>query len=144
MTLTLQRKYKGSTYTIGDLSINGIHFCHTLEDPVRCLLAVCPDTPRGRSCTCREKVPGQTAIPAGNYRLTLEYSPKYRRRMPCLHNVPHFLGILIHSGNTAQDSAGCILVGENTIKGRLVCSRETFDKLYALLEQERDITVEIR
>ena len=128
MELTLRRKFKGAAYTIGDLSIGGEFFCNTIEDTVRDLPATCPDTSRG---------------PAGTYKITLEYSPKYKRKMPCLHDVPHFLGILIHSGNTEEDSAGCILVGENTVKGKVLNSRATFKRLYALLEKEKDITIHI-
>lgn len=143
MELTLRRKFKGTAYTIGDLSIGGEFFCNTIEDTVRELPATCPDTSRGGSCTCGEKVYAKTAIPAGSYKITLEYSPKYKRRMPYLHAVPHFLGILIHSGNTEEDSAGCILVGENTVKGKVLNSRATFKRLYALLEKEEDVTIHI-
>ena len=118
----------------------GKFFCNTIEDAVRELPATCPDTPRGRSCTCKEKVYSKTAIPAGTYKVTLQYSPKYKKKMPYLHDVPHFLGILIHSGNTEGDSAGCIIVGKNTVKGKVLESRTTFQKLYAMLESERDIT----
>ena len=141
MELTLRRKFKGPAYTIGDLSINGKFFCNTIEDAVRNLPTICPDTPRGKSCTCKEKVYARTAIPAGKYKITLEYSPRFKRRMPYLHDVPHFLGILIHSGNTEADSAGCIIVGENTAKGRVLNSRATFGRLYALLEKEKEITI---
>lgn len=143
MKLTLRRKFKGPAYTVGDLSIDGKFFCNTLEDAVRALPATCPDTPRGRPCTCREKVREKTAIPAGTYKITLEYSPRFKRRMPRLHDVPHFLGILIHTGNTEADSAGCILVGENTVKGKVLNSRATFGRLYALLEKEKKITIQI-
>lgn len=141
MELTLVRKFKGPAYTIGDLGINGRFFCNTIEDAVRNLPAECPDTPRGKSCACKEKVYARTAIPAGRYRITLEYSPRFKRRMPCLHDVPHFLGVLIHPGNTEADSAGCIIVGENTVKGKVLNSRATFRKLYALLEKEEEITI---
>lgn len=143
MELTLRRKFKGPTYTIGDLGIDGKFFCNTIEDTVRELPATCPDTPRGRSCTCKEKFYARTAIPAGKYRITLEYSPRFKRRMPYLHDVPHFLGILIHSGNTETDSAGCIIVGENTVKGKVLNSRATFQRLYTLLEKEKEITIQI-
>lgn len=143
MELTLRRKFKGPTYTIGDLGIDGKFFCNTIEGTVRELPATCPDTPRGRSCTCKEKIYARTAIPAGQYRITLEYSPRFKRRMPYLHDVPHFLGILIHSGNTETDSAGCIIVGENTVKGKVLNSRATFQRLYTLLEKEKEITIQI-
>lgn len=141
MKLTLRRKFKGPVYTIGDLFIDGQFFCNTIEDTVRELPATCPDTPHGRSCTCKEKVHAKTAIPAGTYRITLGYSPKYKRKMPCLHNVPHFLGILIHPGNTEEDSSGCIIVGENTVKGKVLNSRATFGRLYTRLEKENEITI---
>lgn len=143
MKITLRRKFKGPTYTVGDLSVNGKFFCNTIEDTVRELPATCPDTSRGRSCICKEKVREKTAIPAGTYRITLEYSSRFKRRMPYLHDVPHFLGILIHTGSTETDSAGCIIVGENTVKGKVLNSRATFGRLYALLEKEEEITIQI-
>jgi hypothetical protein len=115
MKLLLKRKFKGETYTIGDLFIDGKFFCNTIEDRVRLLPKICPDTPKGVSCKCREKVYAQTAIPSGEYKVTMEISPKFGRVLPRLHNVPHFIGILIHSGNTEGDSAGCIIVGNNAI-----------------------------
>lgn len=63
--------------------------------------------------------------------------------MPYLHDVPHFLGIMIHSGNTEVDSAGCIIVGKNTVKGKVLESRATFQRLYTMLEAETDITIQI-
>ena len=143
MKLTLNRKFRGSTYTIGDLSINGKFFCNTIEDTVRKLPAVCPNTPNGCSSTCKEKIYARTAIPAGTYKVTLQYSPKYKKKMPYLHDVPHFLGILIHSGNTEVDSAGCIIVGNNVVKGKVLESRATFQKLYSILESAADITIQI-
>lgn len=133
----------GPTYTIGDLFIDGVFFCNTIEDVVRQLPAVCPNTPKGRNCTCPQKKYAETAIPAGTYKVTIEYSPRFKRRLPCLHDVPHFIGILIHSGNTAEDSAGCIIVGFNTVKGKVTNSRATSDKLNAILAKEKDITIRI-
>ena len=105
MKLSLRRKFKGSRYTIGDLSIDGTFFCNTIEDIVRELPDSCPDTSRWIPCKCKEKVYARTAIPTGTYKITLEYSPKFKRKMPYLHGVPHFLGILIHWRNTEEDSA---------------------------------------
>ena len=85
----------------------------------------------------------QTAIPAGIYKVTMEYSPKFKRRLPLLHNVPHFIGILIHSGTTEKDSAGCIIIGVNSVKGKVLNSRNTSDALNLLLEKEKNITIEI-
>lgn len=143
MKLTLKRKFIGPDYTIGDLLIDGTFFCNTIEDVVRQLPATCPNTPKGRNCTCKEKVYTETAIPSGTYKVAIEYSPRFKRRLPCLHDVPHFIGILIHSGNTAKDSAGCIIVGFNTVKGKVTNSRATSDRLNAILAKEKDVTIQI-
>ena len=143
MKLTLKRIAGGAEYTIGKLFIDGVFFSNTIEDAVRSLPPVCPETAQGKPCKCREKVYAQTAIPAGTYRVTMEYSPRFKRELPYLHDVPHFLGVLIHSGNTAGDSAGCIIVGRNTVKGKVLESRATLDKLLSGIRDEKDITIEI-
>ena len=98
------------------------------------------------NCTCEVtdyKVYARTAIPCGTYKITMAHSPRFKRVLPYIHDVPHFLGILIHSGNTDADSAGCILVGKNTIKGKVTESRATSDRLNAILSKETEITIEI-
>ena len=143
MKITLKRKFFGATYTIGDLFIDGIVFCHTIEDKVRELPTYCPQTSKGLSCQCKEKVYAQTAIPKGTYKVTMEYSPKFKRVLPRLHNVPHFIGILIHSGTDENNSAGCIIVGMNKVKGKVVESRKTSDALNEILNKAKDITITI-
>lgn len=120
MRLLLKRKIKGDTYTIGTLYVNGEKFCDTLEDRVR-------DLAGGES-----KVPGETAIPEGRYRVIVNRSPKFGRDLPRLLDVPMFEGVLIHRGNTAEDSAGCILVGENKVKGKVINSTPYEERLVAL------------
>ena len=144
MKITVTRIFKGPDYTIGRLHIDGTYFCDTLEDPVRPLPPSCPDTPKGAACRCGEKVYARTAIPAGCYKLTMEHSPRFRRRLPYLHDVPHFLGLLIHSGNTADDSAGCLIVGRNRVKGKVLDSRVTLEALIARIEGAASVTIEIR
>lgn len=143
MKLFLRRKFKADQYTIGDLLIDGVFFCNTLEDTVRNLPAVCPDTPRGQNCKCKQKVYSRTAIPAGTYKITMQHSPRFKRTLPMLHDVPHFLGILIHSGNDENASSGCILVGFNRAKGKVLESRATSDKLNAILAREPEIEIQI-
>ena len=143
MKLQLKRIFKGETYTIGKLYIDGEYFCDTIEDKVRELPRLCPDTPKWQSCKCKQKIYAETAIPAGSYKVTLENSPRFKRVLPCLHNVPHFLGILIHSGNTEKDTAGCIIVGRNTVKGKVLESKITLEALMKLLNESRDISIQI-
>ena len=95
--LTLKRKTLAPGATIGELyGPDGEFLCHTLEDPCR-----------------NVKVKGKTAIPAGEFEVIIGWSQKYGRPMPRLLNVPFFEGILIHPGNDAGDSDGCILVGRH-------------------------------
>lgn len=143
MKITVKRIFKGESYTIGKFYIDGDYFCDTIEDSVRNLPAKCPDTPKGAMCKCKEKVYSETAIPAGSYKVTMEYSPRFKKTLPYLHNVPHFLGVLIHSGNFAKDSSGCIIVGLNKVKGQVLESRVTMDKLMARIRDAKDITLEI-
>lgn len=109
MNLVLKRIAKRDTYTVGQLYIDGRYWCDTLEDRVRDL-------------SKERKVAGETAIPAGTYDVVVNISPKFKRLLPRLLSVPHFEGVLIHRGNTAADSAGCILVGENKAIGKVLNS----------------------
>lgn len=134
MNLRVERLWKKAAYTVGRLYVDGKFYCNTLEDVVRDL-------------DKESKVPGKTAIPAGKYKVIYNWSSKFGRNLPRLLNVPHFDGILIHPGNTADDSAGCILVGKNTEVGRLTQSRYTSDCLNMLIENAQrngeEITIEI-
>lgn len=153
MKLTLERRWPKETYTIGRLYIGNEYICNTLEDKDRKL-----HQDNGLSYIKSRKVYGETAIPKGTYGITLnQTSPKYaavswywqlcRGKMPRLLNVPGFEGVLIHPGNTAVDTLGCILVGKNTRVGRLAESKETFKALYKRLEKAaqkgEEITIEI-
>lgn len=116
MLLEVKRLYKKDTYTIGVLMVDGEKFSDTLEDKVRDL-------------NSEKKVYGETAIPAGKYKVVMSMSSKFKRVMPYLENVPQFTGIMIHPGNTPKDTLGCILVGENKKKGQLINSRKYSDEL---------------
>lgn len=126
MKLTLIRKYKKEDYTIGDLYVDGVWFSNTLEDTVRELN------------TQEDKIYGKTAIPEGNYQVKLTYSPKFKKILPEILNVQFFSGIRIHSGNTADDSEGCLLVGENKVKGKVINSKKTLEKLMKILKSAKD------
>lgn len=140
MRLTLKRIANKKTYCIGKLYINGKYFCDTLED-----------TDRGLDSTMTEeeikkiKVKSETAIPTGIYKIILNYSPKFKKVMPLITNVKGYSGVRIHTGNSAKDTEGCLLVGKNTIVGRLTESRKMYDALFKRLQQKgsNDITIEI-
>lgn len=123
MEIKVERKWKKEKYTVGRMMVNGEFFCNTLEDVVREI-----------DVNGVGKVKGETAIPAGKYKVIVNYSPKFGRQMPRLLNVPFFDGILIHSGNTAKDSAGCILVGYNKKVGELCNSRDVSDRMTEMVE----------
>lgn len=141
MKLELKRRFLGESYTIGSLSIDGKKFCDTLEDKVRDL------NKNGVFDGDEKKVYAETAIPYGTYNVVVDYSPKFKRVLPRLQNVKHFEGILIHRGNTAEDSAGCILVGENKVKGKVVNSTPYEKELVRILKEAQDrkepITIKI-
>lgn len=125
MEIELKRVYGGSTFTLGDLYLNGKFFCSTIEDLERDLK------------TEKDKVYGCTAIPRGRYRIVLTRSMKFKRILPLLLNVPFFEGIRIHAGNTEKDSLGCIIVGERRrpYEGYVYESRKTEKRLMDVLTQ---------
>lgn len=141
MKLELKRRFLGESYTIGSLLIDGKKFCDTLEDKVRDL------NKNGVFDGDEKKVYAETAIPYGTYDIVVDYSPKFKRELPRLQNVKHFEGILIHRGNTAEDSAGCILVGENKVKGKVINSTPYEKELVRILKEAQDrkepITIKI-
>lgn len=136
MEITLKRIARKSTYTIGQLWINGQKVCDTLEDTDRGLSQNMP------LATLRQKkIAGKTAIPTGTYTLSLNtISPRFGQQtfykqvcggwLPRLLDVPAFEGVLIHCGNTADDTDGCILVGRNLQVGKVLNSKDTFRSLY--------------
>ena len=130
MNIILNRIAKRAKYTIGKLYINDQYFCDTLEDTDRGLTQSMTEQQIGS-----KKVYGETAIPTGTYRIIISYSNKFKKQMPLLLNVPGFAGIRIHSGNTEKDSLGCILVGKNKAVGKVLESRDTYSKLFSILQE---------
>jgi hypothetical protein len=118
MILLLVRDTFTNKTTTGKLYIDGLFECYTLEDIVR---------PNG------VKVFGETAIPKGEYKVVVNYSAKYQRPMIQILDVPMFEGIRIHSGNKAEDTEGCILVGisrsKDWISGSVKAYKPLFDKV---------------
>lgn len=153
MEITVKRIYFRDTYTIGAIQVNGKYLMDTLE-------------PRAINWQTEQKTAGKTAIPEGRYRIGIAYSKTFKRKMPYLQNVPHFVGIMIHTGNTEKNTRGCILVGKaqairdktttpteqprGYITGeisrdnyRLTESRIHFNRLYAQIEEAIDSGEEV-
>jgi len=116
MNLKLIRKEFTEDSTIGELYVNGTFECYTLEDKVR-----------------ESKVYARTAIPTGTYKITITYSPRFKRYLPLLHDVPNFSGVRIHTGNHADNTEGCLLVGTAKGKDWISNSKVAFNKLYPQL-----------
>lgn len=119
MLLRVERSWCGAACTIGLLTVNGENECFTLEDVVR---------PAG------EKVHGKTAIPPGAYNVVITPSNRFKRDLPLLENVPNFEGVRIHPGNKAEDTEGCILVGNSKGPDAVYESRKAFDALFAKIK----------
>ncbi len=144
MNLMLYRYAKRENYTIGRLYFDKDK-CDTLEPPVRELKDIDGD---GRFDSPGEgKIYGNTAILPGRYKILMEYSPKFNRMMPYLQEVKGFTGIMLHPGNSVDDTAACVLVGENTVRGRLVNSRAWSDlinkKITEALKRGEEVHIDI-
>lgn len=119
-------------YTIGKMYIDGQYFCDTLEDKV------VDKNKNGVFDGDEKKIYSESAIPFGRYEICLNISPRFKRLLPRLLNVPHFEGILIHRGNTPKDTAGCILVGENKQKGMVLNSTKYEEELVKQMKTVAD------
>ena len=149
MKLVLKRINNQDNYCEGKLYIDGIYQCDVIEDTDRGLTNEMPVAE-----IQSKKVYGETAIPKGTYQITLDIvSPKFKNRswatfcegkLPRLLDVPGFEGVLIHTGNEASNSLGCLLVGQKTKDGWISNSTQTFKNLYYKLKQATDqITITI-
>ena len=128
MELNVKRIARKDGYTIGCLFINNEYFCDTLEDTDRGL----KDTMQVDEILAK-KVKAETAIPTGKYDVILTFSPRFKRVLPLLLNVKEYEGVRIHAGNTNKDTEGCLLVGDNKVKGQVINSRATLEKLMSVL-----------
>lgn len=149
MKLVVNRLWKKDTYTIGKLYLNGEYICDTLEDKDRGL-----KQSMLKNDIAKIKIMHQTAIPTGTYKVDLDtFSPKFgyqdfckkvcNGKVPRLKNVPGYEGVLIHVGNKAEHTSGCILVGYNKIKGGLTNSQDCFKLLYNKIKGDPELTIEI-
>ena len=139
MEIKVKRIARKEAYTIGKMYVDGAYVCDTLEDKDRGLTSN-----MSVAQICGGKIKGETAIPTGRYLVDMKtVSPRFggwaqyqfcKGRLPRLCNTVGFQGVLVHCGNTAKDTDGCILVGENKEKGKVLNSTATFRKLYPILK----------
>ena len=140
MQIELHRRYRKNGYTIGLLYINGQFVCNTLEDTDRGLTSA-----MSVNNIAAVKVKGKTAIPTGSYPVIMSYSPRFKKQMPLICGVKGFEGIRIHSGNSAEDTEGCILCGKNTEVGRITSSKIWTEKVYEYIRGglKQGVTIDI-
>lgn len=148
LKILIKRIAKRDSYTIGHVFLNGEYFCDSAEDTDRGLSSEMSLTE-----ILEKKVKSKTAIPTGSYQVTLNVvSPRFSKstkydfcsgKLPRLLNVPGYDGVLIHIGNTPQDTDGCILLGKNNVKGQVVESTSTFKEFYNRISKFNAITITI-
>jgi hypothetical protein len=129
MNLKLIRKFPGKDCIMGELYVNDQFECFTLEDIERPF-----------------KIAGVTAIPRGFYKIVITFSARFKKPLPLLLEVPDFDGVRIHSGNTSENTEGCILVGKIKKQNSIEESRLAFNTLFPKLElasQTEKIFIEI-
>lgn len=118
MRIRIERKWPKADYIIGRLYIDGEYICNSLEPPWK----------------NNERY---TAIPPGIYEVIMNYSPKFKRVLPLLMNVPNRSSIRIHRGNKVQDTLGCLLCGENTKVGMVLNSTKYEEKICKLISEAK-------
>lgn len=139
MEILVQREPSTLNSTAGTLMVDGVVECFTLEDVVR-------EVPGKPVSTW--KLAGKTAIPTGAYQVIIDFSDRFQRQMPHVLNVPGFDGVRIHSGNTAADTEGCILLGkqrnglDDVIESRGAFA-DFFPKLQAAVKRGEQVTITI-
>lgn len=131
MKLLLKRKVLTNTYTQGELYINDVIFCYTIEDKVRAKAGMWKRI---------LKVKAQTAIPYGKYPVLVTWSNRFKRMLTGVFNVPDFDGIRIHNGTSELSSEGCIIVSHHVAgPGKLVNDKSAMNQLCVLIEDAQKI-----
>jgi hypothetical protein len=126
MKIQIKRLHRTEFSTIGELLIDNVWECYTLEDIERDV-----------------KIKGETAIPKGTYKVIINQSNRFKRLLPLLLNVEGFEGVRIHAGNTNHDTEGCILVGKTRSNDFIGQSRKAFDSLFTKMQKAKEITLTI-
>lgn len=139
MELALKRYGFGEKSTLGKLYVDDSFFCYTLEPKVRELDGVPVE---------QWKIDGKTAIPKGRYRIIIDFSNRFKRELPHLLDIPGFVGVRVHPGNSDVNTEGCILVGSSVVNDDFIANSvatftHLFDMIETACERAEDITIEI-
>lgn len=135
MKIEVRREACTESSTPGKMYVDGKFYAYTIEDVER----------EGVAVDKNKKVYGRTAIPRGSYKCIVTYSPHFKREVTLVLDVPNFRGIRIHSGNTASDSEGCIIIAKHRFSTEKVwgASRKLERKLTALVKEAGEATLEV-
>ena len=126
MQINIKRKIRTNNSTIGELFVDGVFECYTLEDVERDV-----------------KIPAETAIAKGTYKVVVTPSNRFKRDLPLLLKVPNFEGVRIHSGNNNHNTEGCILVGQTKDVDWIGNSRQAFNKLFEKIKSAKKVVLKI-
>ena len=136
MNIVVIRDPSTDVSTLGKVYVNGLFQCYSLEDVDR------------RLEDGGTKIPGETAIPRGVYKVVIDWSNRFKKEMMHILDVPGFEGIRIHAGNRSCDTSGCLLIGNGVAKDYLLDSRSAVNKLFATVEAALDrgdeVTLEVK
>ena len=132
MNILLERTFYSPSYTIGKMYIDGKYFCDTIEDVNRDL------NKNGKFDGNEAKVQDKTCIPFGIYKVKVTMSNRFKRLLPEVLNVPSFAGIRIHNGVDETSSSGCIIVGKNTVKGKVTDSTKYMNLITDKIKEVQD------
>lgn len=139
MKLKLLRTTTAPTFTEGKLYIDDVHECYTVENVDR-QLELFP----------QDKVYGLSAIPRGIYPISITYSPRFKRNLISINNVPNFTGVRFHSGNSSKDSDGCPVVGstnelddDDWVGGSRIAYKALHSKVERALSDGVVVTLEV-
>jgi len=139
MNIHIKRIHFDPDYTVGELFIDGVRHCFTLEDTVREKLGV---------SVASWKIAGKTAIPSGRYEIKVSFSERFKKHLPILLTVPGFVGVRIHTGNTSENTEGCILVGDSWGGGDWIGNSRAafaplFNRILAARNADQDVWLDI-
>jgi hypothetical protein len=139
MKIEIIRDHLFPSFTVGTVYVDGVKICRSIEDCVR---------ERQGEPVSDWKIPGETAIPSGDYKVTITPSTRFKRDLPLINGVDGFSGVRIHTGNTSEDTEGCIIVGmtwdgDDFVGGSRVAFQQVFKMISDAIRGGDTVTLSI-